>query len=188
MDAPVTPGRVLLCQPQDQRRGSRRQWWPAGPAVWVGPAPGHEVSVPAPQAGRLDEPAVLRLRARNGHRAERTARSAGCSAGRRIWRRSTVTSWRSMTTSIARSVSLRPESRISWRTRQNARYRNDSATAECSPHQALDLKVQLTAHGWRSRHPHPRIDGSCAPTPWNESWPTPAADRPRFVASTMAIA
>jgi hypothetical protein len=33
------------------------------------------------------------------------------------------------------AVSLRQESRISWRTRQNARYRNERATAGCLPHQ-----------------------------------------------------
>ena len=47
VDAPVARGRVLLCQPEDKRSGSRGEWWPAGPAVWVGPAPGDKVSVPA---------------------------------------------------------------------------------------------------------------------------------------------
>jgi len=51
-----------------------------------------------------------------------------------------------MATSIARSVSLRQESRMSWRTRQKARYKNERATAGCSPHQALVAKVQLRAH------------------------------------------
>ena len=31
--------------------------WPTGPAVWVGPALGDEVPVPAQQGGRLDEEA-----------------------------------------------------------------------------------------------------------------------------------
>jgi hypothetical protein len=43
----------------------------------------------------------------------RSARSAGWSAGRSIWRRSTATSWRSMTTSIARSASLWQENQTS---------------------------------------------------------------------------
>ena len=49
-----------------------------------------------------------------------TARSAGSSAGRWTWRRRTATSCRSMTSSMARSVSLRSMSRMSPRTRQNA--------------------------------------------------------------------
>ena len=49
-----------------------------------------------------------------------TARSAGSSAGRWTWRRRTATSCRSMTSSMARSVSLRSMSRMSPTTRQNA--------------------------------------------------------------------
>jgi hypothetical protein len=50
-----------------------------------------------------------------------------------------------MTTSMARSVSLRPTSRISWRTRQNARYRNERVIAGCSPRIGPGVKVQFTA-------------------------------------------
>src|SRR6516162_4740109 len=59
-----------------------------------------------------------------------------------------------MTTSIARSVSLRRASRTSWRTRQNARYRNEKVTDGCSPRRSPRVKVLITADGWHSRHPH----------------------------------
>ena len=57
-----------------------------------------------------------------------------------------------MTTSIARSLSVRQERRISWRTRQNARNRSVRVTAGCSPRQACGVKAQFRARGWRSRH------------------------------------
>jgi len=46
---------------------------------------------------------------------------AGCSAGRLTWRRRTVTSGRSMTTTTARSLPSRRNSRISWVTRRKTR-------------------------------------------------------------------
>jgi len=91
-------------------------------------------------AGRTNKRS-FRLRARSRHRPERTARSAGYRARRWILGRSTVTSRRSMTTSIARSVSLRQESRIRWRTRQNARYPNERGTPDAC-HISADVKVQ----------------------------------------------
>lgn len=58
-----------------------------------------------------------------------TVGSDGSSAGWRTWRRRTATSWCNMTTSMARSLSLRQLSRIDWRVRQNARERIERVTA-----------------------------------------------------------
>ena len=55
MDAAVAPSRVLLRQADDERRGSLGDAWSTGPAVWVGPALGDKIPVPAQQGFRLDE-------------------------------------------------------------------------------------------------------------------------------------
>ena len=59
VDPPVAPGRVLLRQPEDERRGSCGDGRSTRPAMWVGPALGDEVTVPAQQGCRLDEEASL---------------------------------------------------------------------------------------------------------------------------------
>ena len=105
LDPPVAPGGDLLRQSEDERGSSLRNGWPSRVAVWVGPAPLHELPVPAQQGlpvgqrGARDDDggAVVPVPAN-------TARSVGCSAGRRTCRRRTASSWRSTTTSMARSV------------------------------------------------------------------------------------
>jgi hypothetical protein len=121
--AAVAPSRVLLRQAEDECGRSLGDGQPTGPAVRIRPAFGDEVPVPTQRGCRLDEEVPESPAGEQTCEAwtARTARSAGCSAGRWTWRRRTATSWRSMTTSMARSVSLRPISRMSRRTRQNAR-------------------------------------------------------------------
>ena len=57
MDAAISPGRVLLRQADHEGGGALGDRGPTGPAVWVGPALGDEVTVPALQGCRLDEEA-----------------------------------------------------------------------------------------------------------------------------------
>jgi hypothetical protein len=67
-----------------------------------GPALGDQVAVPAQEGCRLDEEPFDR---RAGEQlCQPGEQPAGRSGGRCIWRRRTATSWRSMTTSIAKSV------------------------------------------------------------------------------------
>ena len=58
------------------------------------------------------------------------ARSEGRRAGRTTCRRSTATSWRSMTTSIANSSPSRRLKRTNWRILMKARQRNERAMAQ----------------------------------------------------------
>ena len=62
-----------------------------------------------------------RWRGSNRHRPASTARPADCNAGRYTGRRSTATSWRRMTASTARLVSLWQKSWISWSADANER-------------------------------------------------------------------
>jgi hypothetical protein len=57
LDASVAPRPVLRRPPDNERVGSRGEWWPTASAVWIGPASGDEVTVPAQQGCRLDEEA-----------------------------------------------------------------------------------------------------------------------------------
>ncbi len=55
VDAVVAPVRVLLREAEHQCGGSLGDGRSTRPAVWVGPALGDEVAVPAQQSCRLDE-------------------------------------------------------------------------------------------------------------------------------------
>ncbi len=93
-----------------------------------------------------------------------------------------------MTTSIARSVSVRQKSRISWRTRQNARYRNGGGLAGCSPHQALEVKVQPTAHGrHRSDTLLPSVLEQRTALPLATPAPKPGPIRPYYTHPTAPL-
>ena len=52
---PIAPGRVLLRQPEHEGGGPLGDGRSTRPAVWVGPALGDEVAVPAQEGCRLDE-------------------------------------------------------------------------------------------------------------------------------------
>ncbi len=121
MDAAVAPGRVLLRQPEDQRDGALRDARPTGTAVRVGPAlPKTRSRCQRSRVAGWTKKCARCWRGSSRESPASTARSAGSSAGLWTWRRRTATSWRSMTTSTARSVSLRQMSPISWRTREDA--------------------------------------------------------------------
>ncbi len=55
VDATISPGRVLLRQADHEGSGPLDDRGSTRPVVWVGPALGNEVAMPAHQAGRLDE-------------------------------------------------------------------------------------------------------------------------------------
>src|ERR1019366_10537227 len=93
-DPPISPGRILTSQPDDEGGGSCGDRRSTGPAVWVGPASADEVAVPAQQRGRLHEEASRRACGRSRESPASSARSGGRRAGRSTWRRSTATSWR----------------------------------------------------------------------------------------------
>src|SRR6516165_5345631 len=107
VDAAVAPSWVLLRQAQDERGGALCDAWTTGSIVRVGPALGDEVPVPAQERCRLNEEASETVAGSSRASPASTARSAGSSAGLWTWRRRTVTSWRSITTSMAISVLLR---------------------------------------------------------------------------------
>jgi hypothetical protein len=114
MNAPISPGRVVLCQSRTRctvptgnagrperrcgnvhRRRTRSRCQRRRVSGWTKKRPGR-----TNDSSRL-QPAS-------------TARSGGRSAGRETWRRNTETSCRSITTSMARSSCLPQESHTSW--------------------------------------------------------------------------
>ena len=138
-------------QSEDERRGPFSNDRPARTAVRVGPALGDEVTGPratfpaGPRTvqdagGGAGEP---KRRALLGRLAAGSGGGAGVGGLRPL---------RSMMTSIAKSMSVRKENRIRWRTRQNALYKNMRATTGCWPCQTCDFKSQPTAHGRAFRH------------------------------------
>ena len=121
VDAAVAPVRVLLREAEYQCSGSLGDGRSTRAAAGIGPALGDEVAVPAQKGCRLDEevpvtPAGEQPCERGQHRSIR-----------RFERRSVDPASEDCHLVAqdddldARSVSLRPTSRISWRTRQNAR-------------------------------------------------------------------
>jgi len=120
--SPVWSGPIALERARPSRPRSSQRQAPCA-ALW---APG--LAWARQLRGRRDGADVEAFRCRESHpwavdwpltpglqRGEHPAVTfsfVDCSAGRWTWRRRTTTSWRSMTTSIARSVSLRPMSRI----------------------------------------------------------------------------
>ena len=146
LDPPVTPGWVLFRQAEDERSGTCGDGRPAGPTMWVGPVLGDEVTMPAQQGIGLNEEASLAKRREQSPQAREHGPVGWLQRPTGTWRRSTATSWRSMTTSIARSVSA-TESRINWRRRTNARYRNERTIPGCSPDQDSSVKIQRRGCG-----------------------------------------
>ena len=61
VDAAVAPGRVLLREAEHEGGGPLGDGRSTRPAVWVGPALGDEVAVPAQQGRRLDEEVPVTL-------------------------------------------------------------------------------------------------------------------------------
>ena len=108
MDAPVAPLGIFLRQSEDERSVPRDRR-STGPAVRVSPALGDEVAVPAEQGCRLDEEASETPTGQESCQAGQDRPVGRLQRGRWTWRRRTATSWRSMTTSIARSLSATDE-------------------------------------------------------------------------------
>jgi len=114
----LAPGWVLLSQSEDER-GVPCRWPVDRPACGSVQRLGDQGPVPAQKCGTLDEEVSEEL-------ARRSAPSWQRSLGRQVAHRyggpgvEDAPSWRSMTISIAESVSLRQGGRINARTRTDA--------------------------------------------------------------------
>ena len=74
VDALVTPGRVLLCQSDDELADLGGGWGTSGASVSLGPVAGDALAVPAHQGVGGDDPTVpAGTGERGGDRTEQTA-------------------------------------------------------------------------------------------------------------------
>jgi hypothetical protein len=166
VDAAVAPGRVLPGQPQHQSPELQRHAWTTTP-VRVAPAapnPDRGASAATFRAGRLSRRSNVSGRTikpcqlgRGNRRASpaSTARSAQFTRGRVTPRRSTATSWRSISSSAFLAAELRASNashRSAW---QNSKYSSRSVMRRSSwPHGLFD---QLAAQHPRSTFWHPQV-------------------------------
>jgi hypothetical protein len=121
VDAAIPPGGVLPSKPQHQRADLRRDARTAT-AVRVGPAASDQVAMPAQQRRRLHEHTPpSRTRQQPGEPGQH--RPIGPIEPRPVtWRRSTATSWRSMSSSTSLVAVLLASSTSHRSTWQNSRY------------------------------------------------------------------
>jgi len=122
VDTPVAPGRVLLGQAEDEGKCGCGGSWSAGASVRVGPVPAHHVPVPAKEGLRSEE------ELRPTPVGEQARVSPASKAGRRVAALDGLPGdegrspqGAAMTTSTARSLPSRRNSRISWVTRRKTR-------------------------------------------------------------------
>ncbi len=74
VDASVTPGRVLLCQSDDELADLGGGWGTSGASVRLGPVAGDAPTVPSKQGlGSYDPAVTVRAGERGGNRAEQAA-------------------------------------------------------------------------------------------------------------------
>jgi catechol 2,3-dioxygenase-like lactoylglutathione lyase family enzyme len=122
--------------------------------VWVGPALGDEVTVPAQQGGRLDEAPSLAKAREQSHQAGQhgpVGRLQRRTADLASEYRDLVAQHDDLDCEVAVLAAEEPD---------QLEDANERLVQEREGHRRMlaasgaDVKVQLRAHGWRSRHPH----------------------------------
>ncbi len=86
VDASVTPGRVLLCQSDDELADLGGGWGTSGASLSLGPVTGYALAVPAQQGVGGDDPTVRWGRGSAAAIAPSRLRSSSLCAGRLTWR------------------------------------------------------------------------------------------------------
>jgi hypothetical protein len=155
VDAAVAPLGILRRQSEDQRGGAFRESRSTGSAVPVAPAFGDEVSAPAQQGRRLDEE-VSEAVAKEQSCESRQHRPA-CRLER--WSVHLASKHRHL---LAQHDDLGGEVRVTATDESDQlKHAAKRAVEEreghgpgCSPRPGPAVKMQLTADGWHSRHPH----------------------------------